>query len=1071
MSKRLYFIWMLFLCLLFICVNPTLAKKEVGLPVFNEKEMKELQQQGFEWDYLVEASLVAYDFNLPLKTVVNLSSEGYSWKEIKKALAEMKNAREIIKDEEKLSHNQILSFLVNEGFSEKEIAMIVYFGVLNKKDLDYLAKEALKEKKEKTKKSDEEDNFLQTIDLDVSPDYQTSSTSAVSFYDPGYGYDAFKSSPFATIMKNGNEVINPATGFLKITETDLSLPGKNGLNLNLTRVYCSEKAELDKIDANFVTYKPEEYIVINYTYGGNYSEKLYNLGVGWGFDFPVLEEGKYLHFGSGQTYKIDWNNVKTGLKDIDIKEFILEQYSNSNYPFAHYRLKHKTGINYYFDSEGKLIKIQNRYGDTISLTWINIDDRVYLDKIVDSVNRIITFSYTDELITVTLESDTDNKPYIIKYYKESIGDNHYKLSNVELPEQVNKSYSYYKGETEFGFWVDDNWNENKTANRYYLFLTNVYNPYGGESVFTYERNYKRELDSHGGYEYFHKVTGRCDLVNGQKQNDRKYEYHDDFWGVTYQTDIYYYGNRNITNYARKEILYFNKDYQNEKTEIYLTNKPNYKEERTTFYDGEKPELITIKKTDFFTGELTKKVIDVEYDQYGTLIYQEDGEGRVIESYYDIKSREDTDTRFQVLNLTRKSMNSVGTGSAEYVGESYIYDSYGNVKLIKEKEYYNGYYELTTEDFSGPLGATLIQTGDKFIKEISKGSQRVDFNIFYYIDSWFKALNYEVRFWAVGEPRPENYYINFPRSSLFGSYYDNDTFSIEIPDPTKSYYIEIEIKNLSGDSYIWLQDLDVTYDKLNFANNEIKKITYNHYANPAFSGLPNIVHKEYGNSSTHDITFESDNCIITEYEYSHLGVDDIVTGENYDNIFPTKITQHVTDVDGVSKSIVTDLRYNRFGHITGIDTYPSENILESKRYSYDGINRLKTENYERKVPAVEGQINKSYDYSTSSDENGFFITTICYQDSFGNNLDQQTTSFYYDGLGQQVESWAGPEAQAILVEKIGYDEFGRKDFVEDGNNIRTEFDYDGFSRPKEIRFADGTKKVIDYNDAGRKVTEK
>ncbi|MCK4261454.1 MAG: hypothetical protein KAX49_20975, partial [Halanaerobiales bacterium] len=103
--------------------------------------------------------------------------------------------------------------------------------------------------------------------------------------------------------------------------------------------------------------------------------------------------------------------------------------------------------------------------------------------------------------------------------------------------------------------------------------------------------------------------------------------------------------------------------------------------------------------------------------------------------------------------------------------------------------------------------------------------------------------------------------------------------------------------------------------------------------------------------------------------------------------------------------------------------PSENILESNRYSYDEINRLKIEKYERKVPAVDGQISKSYDYFPSADENGLFKTTICYQDSFGNNLGQQTTTFYYDGLGQQVERWTGPEGQAILVEKIGYDEFG------------------------------------------------
>ncbi|MCK4261356.1 MAG: hypothetical protein KAX49_20465, partial [Halanaerobiales bacterium] len=119
-----------------------------------------------------------------------------------------------------------------------------------------------------------------------------------------------------------------------------------------------------------------------------------------------------------------------------------------------------------------------------------------------------------------------------------------------------------------------------------------------------------------------------------------------------------------------------------------------------------------------------------------------------------------------------------------------------------------------------------------------------------------------------------------------------------------------------------------------------------------------------------VTFERHNRMILLDD-----IDSPYASENYDDIFPTKITQHVTDVDGVSKSIVTDLLYNRFGHITGIDTFPSENTLESKRYSYDGINRLKTENYERKVPAVEGQINKSYDYSPSADENGLFKTTI------------------------------------------------------------------------------------------------
>lgn len=41
-----------------------------------------------------------------------------------------------------------------------------------------------------------------------------------------------------------NEVIDPATGTLSLNETDLSLPGKDGLNLNLARYYNSSQAEV-----------------------------------------------------------------------------------------------------------------------------------------------------------------------------------------------------------------------------------------------------------------------------------------------------------------------------------------------------------------------------------------------------------------------------------------------------------------------------------------------------------------------------------------------------------------------------------------------------------------------------------------------------------------------------------------------------------------------------------------------------------------------------------------------------------------------------------------------------------
>lgn len=97
MTKRICLFVMLFLCLCSMNMDSVIAKKEIGQPIFNEKMMRELQQYGYEWDDLVEASCLAYDFQLPLETVLKLRPDEYDWNQVKKALAQMDYARKTIK--------------------------------------------------------------------------------------------------------------------------------------------------------------------------------------------------------------------------------------------------------------------------------------------------------------------------------------------------------------------------------------------------------------------------------------------------------------------------------------------------------------------------------------------------------------------------------------------------------------------------------------------------------------------------------------------------------------------------------------------------------------------------------------------------------------------------------------------------------------------------------------------------------------------------------------------------------------------------------------------------------------
>lgn len=142
---------------------------------------------------------------------------------------------------------------------------------------------------------------------------------------------------------------------------------------------------------------------------------VYGISTGWSFDFPWIEtmsikegdESKwapkpvYLHFGSKgsmaiatkakkkkKTYKI------TGFEGYDYSDIKLENISKKvDGVKCKYLLRDKTGMRTYFNADGVVVLQKDAHNNTIKYTY---RDKIYFNKITDSVGREIVFHYGEE---------------------------------------------------------------------------------------------------------------------------------------------------------------------------------------------------------------------------------------------------------------------------------------------------------------------------------------------------------------------------------------------------------------------------------------------------------------------------------------------------------------------------------------------------------------------------------------------------------------------------------------------------------------------------------------------------
>ncbi len=259
---------------------------------------------------------------------------------------------------------------------------------------------------EESRFSNKEPLFVQVEKSDSESEMELYSTQdELSYMSTDYTFDPDLFTSFNTVtgpvIGNGanepkfsynsflEENISDYSGALTLNFDDLTLEGRNGLDLNIGRTYQSVASWLGDVSLMVL---PDDSGNIENRLIRNYSSYLldrYNLGVGWGFSFPSvqieteyipqetgttfeydIEKEVYYHSGNGDVYRVrftpdtsDSNLIDYYGKDIQFNKND-EAYSNGLVT-SYYSMTLADKTKQYFAEDGRLIGIVDRFGNTI----------------------------------------------------------------------------------------------------------------------------------------------------------------------------------------------------------------------------------------------------------------------------------------------------------------------------------------------------------------------------------------------------------------------------------------------------------------------------------------------------------------------------------------------------------------------------------------------------------------------------------------------------------------------------------------------------------------------------------
>ncbi len=570
------------------------------------------------------------------------------------------------------------------------------------------------------------------------------SLNPVEYWDPYYFY--YKGKWYGTTVEPEGLINQPVRILEGIIENDTLDGAVIDYNANYREYWANGSTTSSGL---YYVAKLMAYGDITADYSGSrnitrettYFDKTADIGAGWRWNFSSIETNgnfKYLHLPDGSIYRVNITSTEgdSNLYNYTLRDIRLEtdtgSYSNGSLTSS-YILFHKDGKKEYFDSDGKLIGIADRFGSQIKFEYNA--GKSTLRKITDTIGRVINFTYGQGTLNKTLTislSDGAGSNIVLTSEKVSGYTNEYTLKTIKDLEGRSTAFDYSVGTASFNFFSQDKpsipSNNNVFAN-----VSRVTYPTGAYSEYTYEKT-TGNLGNLGTQEYYRVKTGK-DCSGGLSYESRTYSYSSsNYTGYPLQADpenlpsnfnyvtMVIDGDNNYTNYVfdNKRLL---KSVDKKEDNTARTNYVEYS------YNADRMPVHTVERSyNKATGLYMERIEDYQYDSCGNLLYywgpmangdtssaeyrtgytyeptynyvtrktyKKDSSTTIIEDYVPYSS----DTR----NVQWERIRENGVLKRQ---NAYTYDSYGNV--TEKRMYKDGFSQYISEFYSYANGAYITR---------------------------------------------------------------------------------------------------------------------------------------------------------------------------------------------------------------------------------------------------------------------------------------------------------------------------------------------------------------------------
>lgn len=968
------------------------------------------------------------------------------------------------------------------------------------------------------------------------------------------GYKVY-GAPFK-YEQNTAENVSVNTGALLYQHEDILLPGKNGLDLSITRRYDSSEAhaynpayvmqpvahlafyvewgtefvyiapetreetfiglvegpyyehydvieaaeafaeeKLSSNDNNATGYvvrtyveDPTEYISgydyieVDYTTLNNHNESIYGLGLGWSLGFSSMEKIELgddyafvLHLADGRTLE--------AMSDLSLSGYGAEEFtlaSATGLSNGSYVLTYKDGKQEYFDSNGRIIKIEDRYGNAISFVHTTQNGYPKI-TITDTVGRVVVI-FSSALVngerTVSVSVSGEILAQYVVRDVEGMQDASY-LAEYRDAMNTQTAYSYLAAVAEFNPYCEVTLGESENESDYLnptVLLEKISHPTGAESIF----NYESLTVPLYGWDYYgemqqYRITSRFDKESTDStvlKNHRTYTYPVAYYEleqlvdspVNYQTvvsdgELTHTYTFNSSHLCTETVMKAG-DVLLSKTETSYTDKKLPSVQTNYVYNQADPSV--------FMKTSVKYTYDGKNNVTGAWTARAEGNYRSAEhkvSYtYDAKYSIPLTTEYKKdATTTVRVVNTLSDDKKQIVREQvyennvlksqvdYGYDSFGNVTSMWT--YKDGFSDYTEIVYTYQNGAYLqservsgVFDSDGLPAEGTPGYEDGTLVSSYTYDSLGRVT-------AATDTRG-----NVTRYTYNAK---GDITGIINPDNTSVSYAYDYVAN-----HVTLTDengnaIRYTYTPLGLEQKAVDMASGSVMSSKEYDSLGRVirVHDNVYGSKT-EYTYDAQGRVLSETVkdgetvLSRIGYtyEDAVNGQY------SKVTKTVYGEAGAPTSQSFECR-DKYGNVISAGAFDGTSELATT-YVYDYLGNCISERSPYAASAgLEYSVSTVYDALGRATRvyNALGQYTAVEYDTFGNavrttDYKGTVTTYGYDELGRNITVTVRSDANTAVTSKTYYDQMGNviRTQIPKGEGGEycavTEYEYDGRGRP-------------------------